>query len=114
MFEEPVALGFKKKTRVMMPESYEELNGGQFVALVSYSKGWISEDDFLLQFLGISKSLLSKLDRWVMYNINRLLDFLKDMKPTDGMFVKSIKAKVDGKTVELRAPGDKLSGMTFQ
>lgn len=114
MFEEPLYLGFKKKTRVMMPESYDEMTGEQFTALVSYSKGWISEDEFMLQFLGIERKLLDKLDRWTIYNINRLLDFLKDMKPTDKMYIGSIPAKVDGQIIRLTAPGAKLSGMTFQ
>lgn len=97
-------LGWKRTMERSLPTSYREMTSKQFNALTQLAKNYISEEHFYMQYLGVSEKVLKRLDAFQLYKITERLRIDDKML---GFFV------VD-KLGKLVAPGEKLSGMSFQ
>ncbi len=97
-----------------IPEEWNEITDRQFLAVAGITHGWLREDEFFMQFFGISSDVLARIDAFQLYTLADLLEFLHQLQPLDTFPVSRIKAEFPEGTVYLYAPGEKLKGMTFQ
>ncbi len=95
---------------VNLPSTLSEATTAQFLTLLRFSQGEISEEKFFCDLFGINEKVLAKLDPYQLYVIGQEIRSLWDVDSTDSFFIDSIKV---GKTV-LAAPSKQLKGMPFQ
>lgn len=103
-----------KKLACLVPEQWSELSDRQFLAMAGLANGWLREDEFFMQFFGISSDVLARIDAFQLYMLNELMQFLHQLEPIPTFPVKQIKARFPEGVISLYAPGEKLKGMTFQ
>lgn len=97
-----------RSVKLLIPSTYSEMSPVQFLASIRLSKEWIDEVTFFIQFFGINKKLLHKLDSYSLYKLAELMDFLRDTRsPYQDFYLKSLPGK-------LHAPQAKLRGVCFQ
>ncbi len=97
-----------RSVKLSIPSAYAEMSPLQFLASIRLSKGWIDEMTFFIQFFGIKKKLLLRLDSYHLYKLAELMDFLKDTRsPYQEFYLQSLPGK-------LLAPHAKLRGVSFQ
>lgn len=97
-----------RSVKLLIPSTYSEMSPVQFLASIRLSKGWIDEMTFFVQFFGIKKKQLLKLEAYQLYKLAELMDFLKDVRsPYQEFYIESLSGK-------LLAPPAKLRGVCFQ
>lgn len=64
-----------RSVKLSIPSAYAEMSPLQFLASIRLSKGWIDEMTFFIQFFGIKKKLLLRLDSYHLYKLAELMDF---------------------------------------
>lgn len=106
--------GFRKRRKVMIPESYSELSPAQFVAVVAASLGWINDIQLITRYFDLSEKDTLSLDPWQAYTLRETMEFLKKTQPLFAFIIPQLQAKVDGRELWLEPPGPKLAGMTLQ
>lgn len=98
----------QRSVKLLIPSSYGEMSPTQFLASIRLSKEWIDEVTFFIQFFGIKRKLLLKLDSYCLYKLTELMDFLKDARsPYQEFYLKLLPGK-------LHVPEAKLRGVCFQ
>ena len=102
----PILFGLRlKEVQTNHPDKWEELTPSQLVALARLMQLEITEEDLLMEMLGLSRNVIRKLDAFQRYKLSELLDFLKDRTPYD----RFIQPEVMG----LKAPADGLQDVSF-
>lgn len=102
-------LFFSKKIRRMIPDSWEEMNSTQLMAVCRIISR-TSEDFilFLANFSGISKSILNKISAYALYQLAEKTAFITNKHNLCAIFIIS---KIEG--TRFIAPKHKLEGMAF-
>lgn len=98
--------GIRRSISGNIPTKYAEMTAAQFMATVRISKGMITDEEFFVEFLGVPRHVLARLDGYQLFKITEILEILKSNQSFDDFFIPSI-----GK---YKAPYAQLSGMSFQ
>lgn len=107
---------FRKKLEIDVPEKWEELNEKQFEICSQIIYQETSDEDFIAGFFGLKKSLVSKLDKFLQFKLIEMAEFVSSPKAINNIFYLS---QLPGNPfvapgAKLRAPGEKLKGITFE
>lgn len=107
---------------VRIPSSLSEATPRQFLTLLAFSQGRVSEEEFMKLFFGVTEDILAKLDPWQLYVITEQLRDLWKLEQCDHFILNSIDVKPlkeEGRksrigSWHLEAPVPQLKGMSFQ
>jgi len=114
MREIAFAIG-KKKVRSFVPESWEELSEGQFLAIVGRTFNLLEEGEFYAKYFGISADMVADMDLYYFYVLNSLLSYTRKPARLQTFIIHQVKlVNSKGTTVMLKAPEASLAGMSFQ
>lgn len=64
----------------LSPDRWEDLTGKQMDAYEKLARSRSNETDFLVDFFGLSRSLVTKMSGWEKYNLLDTLAFMIDME----------------------------------
>ena len=95
-----------RNIRCSHPASWNELTPSQLVAVSRLAENTISEDDLLVEMLGIPHNIVRRIPPEHRYEIGKLLEFIGDEEADLQRFI----IKNIGR---LKAPADRLKDITF-
>ena len=98
--------GILHRIRREIPSSWSELNAAQFVAIVALSQQRIDDYRFFQLFFGLNRTVMERIDPFLLYRLSETLGFLRDRQVWHTDFFIS-------QVGPLRAPGRMLAGMSF-
>jgi len=114
---------WRKKTQtVNIPSSLSEASTRQFLVLLAFSQGRITEEQFFQMFFEVTEKVLAQLDPYQLYVIAEQLRGLWDITQCDHLIIGELTVaplKEEGRKSrigkwKLVAPGRQLKGMSFQ
>lgn len=88
-----------------IPDGWHEINGSLLQTITKFLHLAISETDLLAELFHINKWLAKKLNRYYKYKLFELFEFITKLNPYHSFAIK--------KLGNLKAPSDKLKGVTF-
>jgi hypothetical protein len=109
----PVTLEYKpiwpfpwsRSVEVKLPARWSELSYDQFTSIPAMQQGRLDDISILSIFLGVGKKIARRLDSYQRFCILRNLKYISQPDPFDKFIIREIEG--------LRAPGDRLYGVTW-
>ncbi|MBQ9641522.1 MAG: hypothetical protein IJV06_08170 [Bacteroidaceae bacterium] len=110
----------RKRFQCDVPERWEEMSSEQFLALVAVDAGTIDGNTFYSRYFGIRPEMVARLDFYLLYVLNSLVDGLPSLKNGSagdgfrGMKRFLVPKYRLGKDFVVVSPAECLAGMSFQ
>lgn len=100
---------FPHTHKVDIPESWQDVSVRQFLAIARLYLSAIDEQEFLMEFYGLSNYVMLGLDSYSVYKLAELASFIRDHRQIhNGFYFKSIPG------TDLKSPNERLNGMCLQ